>query len=430
MLVDDLITRGVSEPYRMFTSRAEYRLSLREDNADLRLTETGRRLGLVDDVRWEAFSRKRDAIAREQERLKSTWVNPKTVDAASAERVLGKPLEHEYSLAELLRRPDVSYASLMTLPGAGEPIGDPQVVEQLEIQAKYQGYIDRQHDEVAKQPRSGRYDPAARPRLSHGARLVDRSAAEAQPAQARKPSARPRASRGLRRRPFRCCWCTSSGAARRCGNPASGHDTDRAAVARPCRAGPGFAAAGAGQLLAFAALLGKWNKVYNLTALRDETLVISHHLLDSLSVLPHLGAARRLADIGSGGGLPGIPLAIVRPEMQVALVESNQKKASFLTQAKIELGLANIEVHCVRVEDWQPAEKCDVVISRAFSDLAEFVRLSGHLLVEGGALLAMKGVHPYEEIAQLPAGWRVAEVTPLEVPGVEGARHLVRVERG
>ena len=150
VLVDDLITRGVSEPYRMFTSRAEYRLSLREDNADLRLTEAGRRLGLVDDIRWDAFSRKRDAIAREQERLKTSWVNPKTVDAANAERVLGKPLEHEYSLAELLRRPDVSYANLMTLPGTGEPISDPQAVEQLEIQSKYQGYIDRQVEEIAK----------------------------------------------------------------------------------------------------------------------------------------------------------------------------------------------------------------------------------------------------------------------------------------
>ncbi len=150
VLVDDLITRGVSEPYRMFTSRAEYRLSLREDNADLRLTEAGRRLGLVDDARWDAFSRKRDAIAREQGRLKTAWVNPKTVDAANAERVLGKPLEHEYSLAELLRRPDVSYAHLMTLPGAGEPIADAQAIEQLEIQAKYQGYIDRQAEEIAK----------------------------------------------------------------------------------------------------------------------------------------------------------------------------------------------------------------------------------------------------------------------------------------
>lgn len=184
------------------------------------------------------------------------------------------------------------------------------------------------------------------------------------------------------------------------------------------------------KLLAFAALLGKWNKVYNLTALRDETQVISHHLLDSLAVLPHLGNAKRLADIGSGGGLPGIPLAIARPDLHVALVESNQKKSAFQQQAKIELGLANVSVHCERVEAWQPEEKCDVVISRAFSDLAEFVRLSGHLLAEGGTLLAMKGVHPYEEIAQLPAGWRIAGVTPLQVPGVEGARHLVRVERG
>ena len=184
------------------------------------------------------------------------------------------------------------------------------------------------------------------------------------------------------------------------------------------------------KLLAFAALLGKWNKVYNLTALRDEAQVISHHLLDSLAVLPHLGKAKRLADIGSGGGLPGIPLAIARPQLPVALVESNQKKSAFEQQAKIELGLANVSVHCERAEAWQPEEKCDVVISRAFSDLAEFVKLTGHLLAEGGVLLAMKGVHPYEEIAQLPAGWRVAEVIPLQVPGVEGARHLVRVERG
>ena len=184
------------------------------------------------------------------------------------------------------------------------------------------------------------------------------------------------------------------------------------------------------KLLAFAALLGKWNRVYNLTALRDAEQVISHHLLDSLAVLPHLGKAKRLADIGSGGGLPGIPLAIARPQLPVALVESNQKKSAFEQQAKIELGLANVSVHCERAEAWQPEEKCDVVISRAFSDLAEFVKLTGHLLAEGGVLLAMKGVHPYEEIAQLPAGWRVAEVKPLQVPGVEGARHLVRVERG
>ena len=152
VLVDDLITRGVSEPYRMFTSRAEYRLSLREDNADLRLTEQGRALGLVDDARWAAFNRKRDAIAAEQQRLKATWVRPQTLPPADAERVLGKGIEREYTLFDLLRRPDVGYATLMTLPGAaGAAVQtDPLVIEQIEIQAKYQGYIDRQQDEVAR----------------------------------------------------------------------------------------------------------------------------------------------------------------------------------------------------------------------------------------------------------------------------------------
>jgi tRNA uridine 5-carboxymethylaminomethyl modification enzyme len=160
VLVDDLITRGVSDPYRMFTSRAEYRLSLREDNADLRLTEQGRVLGLVDDARWAAFCKKRDAVAAEQERLKSTWVNPKILPAEEALRVLGKSIEHEYNLFELLRRPEISYANLLTLPGAGNAQTDPLVVEQLEISAKYQGYIDRQAEEVAK---SGSYESAALP---------------------------------------------------------------------------------------------------------------------------------------------------------------------------------------------------------------------------------------------------------------------------
>ena len=152
VLVDDLITRGVTEPYRMFTSRAEFRLSLREDNADLRLTEIGRKLGLVDDVRWAAFCAKREAIERETARLRATWATPARVPAEAAEAVLGKAIEREYPFFELLRRPDVRYADLMTLPGAPEgPETDPQVVEQLEIAAKYQGYIDRQLDEVARQ---------------------------------------------------------------------------------------------------------------------------------------------------------------------------------------------------------------------------------------------------------------------------------------
>ena len=160
VLVDDLITKGVTEPYRMFTSRAEYRLQLREDNADMRLTEMGRALGLVDDARWDAFSRKRDAVSRETERLKSTWVNPRNLPATESERVLGKAIEHEHNLFDLLRRPDVGYDALMSLDGgkhaspdvSRETLGElsAAVIEQVEIAAKYSGYIDRQRDEVER----------------------------------------------------------------------------------------------------------------------------------------------------------------------------------------------------------------------------------------------------------------------------------------
>jgi tRNA uridine 5-carboxymethylaminomethyl modification enzyme len=150
VLVDDLITRGVSEPYRMFTSRAEYRLQLREDNADLRLTEHGRRLGVVDDARWDAFCRKRDAIEAERARLEQTYIGPQTVSRDEAERVLGQALEREYALTDLLRRPGVTYVSLLTLAGAGTPVADAQVADQVEVSVKYAGYIGRQHEEVAR----------------------------------------------------------------------------------------------------------------------------------------------------------------------------------------------------------------------------------------------------------------------------------------
>jgi tRNA uridine 5-carboxymethylaminomethyl modification enzyme len=135
----------------MFTSRAEYRLQLREDNADMRLTEIGRALGMVDDARWDAFNRKRDAVARETERLKATWVNPAILPAEDATRLIGKPIDHEYSLFELLRRPNLGYAQVLALPGGGAGEADPRVAEQVEIAAKYQGYIDRQNEEVEKQ---------------------------------------------------------------------------------------------------------------------------------------------------------------------------------------------------------------------------------------------------------------------------------------
>jgi tRNA uridine 5-carboxymethylaminomethyl modification enzyme len=152
VLVDDLITRGTAEPYRMFTSRAEYRLLLREDNADLRLTPIGRELGLVDDVRWVAFEAKREAIELEQQRLRDTWARP--AEVKNAEAVLGKGLTREYRLSELLSRPDVSYHSLFELIPGLEAVSDPQVIEQVEVQAKYAGYIERQHEEIERARRN------------------------------------------------------------------------------------------------------------------------------------------------------------------------------------------------------------------------------------------------------------------------------------
>lgn len=182
------------------------------------------------------------------------------------------------------------------------------------------------------------------------------------------------------------------------------------------------------RLLDYLALLQRWNRVYNLTAIREASKLVSHHLLDSLAVVPHL-AGERIVDIGTGPGLPGIPIALARPDWQVTLVDSNHKKTAFVTQAVAELNIANAEVRRERVEQWHPAAKFQVVISRAFAELADFVRLAGHLVAPGGRLAAMKGLNPHEEIAQLPGGFRIERVVPLAVPGVEGERHLVLIER-
>lgn len=176
-------------------------------------------------------------------------------------------------------------------------------------------------------------------------------------------------------------------------------------------------------------LLLKWNRVHNLTAVREGDAMVPLHVLDSLAILPWLGEATTLADVGSGGGFPGVPLAIARPRLAVTLVESSQKKCAFLEQVRADLRLANLSVACERVESWRPAAPFDVVVSRAFSELADFAAQAGHLVAPGGRMLAMKGVHPYDEIARLPAGWRSARVEPLVVPGLDAKRHLVFLER-
>jgi len=185
------------------------------------------------------------------------------------------------------------------------------------------------------------------------------------------------------------------------------------------------------QLAAYLALLAKWNKTYNLTAIREPQRMVTHHLLDALAVVPHLPATAglRMLDVGSGGGVPGIPLAIARPDMHVVMVDSNHKKAAFLMQAAIELKLSNVESHAVRVEDFAPTAPFDIVISRAFSDLAAFATVAAGQLAPSGKMFAMKGVHPDEELALLPPEFEVLATPALKVPGLDASRHLIIMQR-
>ena len=180
------------------------------------------------------------------------------------------------------------------------------------------------------------------------------------------------------------------------------------------------------QLAGYLALLAKWNKTYNLTAIRDPARMLTHHVLDALAVLPHLPSSSplRVLDVGSGGGVPGIPLAIARPDWRVVMVDPNHKKAAFLTQATIELRLSNAIAYATRVEDLPNEAPFEVVISRAFADLATFAAASARHLAPHGMLVAMKGVHPEEEIAELKEAFMVESIA-LDVPGLDAARHLV-----
>ncbi len=211
------------------------------------------------------------------------------------------------------------------------------------------------------------------------------------------------------------------------------HDASLAATLATgvSRLGLALPASAQRRLVGYLGLLEKWNRVYNLTAIREPERMVTHHLLDSLAVLPTLAqlglapAVLRLLDVGSGGGLPGIPLAIARPDWRVVLAETSHKKGTFLAQAAAELELGNIEVALGRVEDFRPAQPFGIVISRAFSDLATFVRAARPHLAHGGAIVAMKGVHPTEELAELPPDVAVIAAPALDVPGLDAKRHLI-----
>ncbi|STZ77442.1 16S rRNA (guanine(527)-N(7))-methyltransferase RsmG [Bergeriella denitrificans] len=182
------------------------------------------------------------------------------------------------------------------------------------------------------------------------------------------------------------------------------------------------------KLLDYVGLLQKWNKTYNLTALRDERLMVSHHLLDSLTLLPYIGSARTMLDVGSGGGQPGIPAAICRPDVAVTLLDANTKKTSFLQQAVIELGLSNVRVISGRVEALQNYQ-AELITSRAFAELADFVNWTAHLLTDGGRWAAMKGVYPEAEISRLPDFAEVETVNALHVPQLDAERHMVLLRK-
>ncbi len=188
-----------------------------------------------------------------------------------------------------------------------------------------------------------------------------------------------------------------------------------------------------GQLLAYLELLHKWNRVYNLTAVRDPQQMLTQHLLDCMAALPVFEGAQHVLDVGSGGGLPGIVIAIwarhAQPQMRIEMIDTVHKKTAFLTQVKAELELANVKVNTGRVEQFEPAEKFDVITSRAFADLGDFVRWSGHLLQPGGRMLALKGQAETTQREVLPDGWKIVRDVQLKVPGMDAERHVLQVER-
>ncbi|ELX11698.1 ribosomal RNA small subunit methyltransferase G [Janthinobacterium sp. HH01] len=182
------------------------------------------------------------------------------------------------------------------------------------------------------------------------------------------------------------------------------------------------------KLLDYLALLNKWNSVYNLTSVRDPMQMVTLHVLDSLAAVPAFAGAQNVLDVGAGGGLPGMVLAISRPDMKVSMIDTVHKKTAFLNQVKAELELVNVTVYTKRVEQLEVKTKFDVITSRAFADLSDFVNWSGHLLQEGGQFIALKGTAPAEERERLPEPWKVQKLEPLEVPGLDAERHLVFIQ--
>ena len=421
VLIDDLITCGTQEPYRMFTSRAEYRLLLREDNADLRLTEIGRQLGLVSDARWQAFCEKRDGIERLQQQLKDTWVRVRHNQAL--QETLTTPMQHDCRATEILKRPELQYQDLQKIVDLNLPLVADEIAQQIEIQAKYDGYIERQRTDIEKMQR---YEATQLPSDIDYRQVSGLSNEEIQKLTQVQPRTLAQAGRISGVTPAALSLLLAHIKKIALARNLSPKDDIEIAI----KAGlialkvPGNRDQLARACHEYLKLLDKWNRAYNLTAIHGIAEMVEHHILDSLAIAPWI-TGKHVLDVGTGAGLPGIPLALCYPDKRIVLLDSNGKKTRFLLEAQRVLNLTNVEIVQTRVEHYQSEALFDIIVSRAFSELQTMLDLTEHLLHPQGKWVAMKGPSVNLELSAVSHAHRLES---YQVPGMAKERYCVVLE--
>lgn len=423
VLIDDLITRGTLEPYRMFTSRAEYRLLLREDNADLRLTEIGRQLGIVGEARWQAFCEKREGIVRLSQQLQDTWVRVQHNEAL--QETLSAPIQHDCRASEALKRPELHYHHLKNIADLNLPDVSECIAQQVEIQAKYDGYIERQRSDILRMQKQ---EATVLPEDLDYRQVSGLSTEVIQKMTQIKPKTLAQAGRISGVTPVALSLLlahlkkTSMARAQR-------QDTEFN-MGRALKKGfialglPGDLDALTSSCSTYLTLLDKWNRAYNLTAVQAVEDMIERHILDSLAILPWVNGSHIL-DVGTGAGLPGIPLALCCPDKRFVLLDSNGKKTRFLQEALRVLNLSNVEIVQTRVEQYQPDTLFDTVVSRAFSELQKMLEVTRHTLQQAGQWVAMKGQNVELELTGLENAYRLQS---YQISPVSSHRYCVIIE--
>ena len=386
---------------------------------------------MIDDERWQAFVAKREAIARTEQALKTTYVHPQTLDTATMQTLFGNVLGHEYALFELLRRPSVRYADVIGLTASTvrENLESVPIVvrEQIEVMAKYQGYIARQSEDVLKQAKQ---ENTVLPAELDYAKIHGLTIEAQQKLSALRPETIGQASRVSGVTPCYHCFVASASETKTRLGMNLQLQTELEAGLKEMRIA--LSINQQQQLLDYVALLQKWNRVYNLIANAGTAHILRWHLLDALSIvdLVRQFCSRCVLDVGAGAGLPSIPLAIALPQLKIGAIDAVQKKVSFMRQVKVELGLDNFVVHDGRVED-HLVEKVEVVVARALASLVDLVSCTQHVLVQHGYWLAMKGRLAQQELLALEKvpGVVVVGVFPLQVAGLDAERHLICLQK-